>query len=119
VSPSQLPSTSYATKERVLEALLASGLSGYLAKVAEVMDTAAAQMERRGPLIPVALQPEQNQSKCQELWGYVESAEAVVASACGAFAVFPNPITEAACAFAAGALSALLLTYFANCWLFG
>jgi hypothetical protein len=120
VSPDQLPSTiTYATKERVLDALLASGLSAYLTKVAEVLDIFATQMETRGPLIPVALQAEQNQSKCQQLWGYVEAALATLEATCGAFMLFPNPVSEAACAFAAGALSALLAVYFANCWLFG
>jgi hypothetical protein len=116
LSHNQLPNTTYATKERVLDALLASGLSAYLAKVADIMDVFATEMERRGPLSPVALR--QNEAKCQELWGYIEAAQAVVASACGTAAVFPNPATAAACAFAVGALSGLLTTYWVNCWLF-
>jgi hypothetical protein len=117
LSHDQLPTaTTYATKEQVLDALLASGLSAYLAKVADIMDVFANEMERRGPLSPVALR--QNEAKCKELWGYIEAAEAAMASACATAAIFPNPVTAAACSFAVGALSGLLTTYWANCWLF-
>jgi hypothetical protein len=117
VSPNQLPSTTYATKERVLDALLASGLSAYLLKVADAMDVAATHMEARGALIAIvrAQAPDPTSQKCQEATAHLQAAEAAAASICGAAGLFPNPITAAACAFALGALSGLTLAYVLNC----
>ena len=117
VSPNQLPSTSYATKERALDALLASGLSAYLLKIADAMDVAATHMEARGVLIAVVRNqaPDPTSQKCQEAAALLQAAEATAASVCGAAGLFPNPITAAACAFALGALSGVTLVYILNC----
>ena len=117
VSPNQLPSTTYATKERALDALLAAGLSAYLLKIAAAMDVAATHMEARGPLVAAvrAQAPDMTSQKCQEALGHLQAAEAFAASVCGAAGLFPNPITAAACAFALGALSGVTLAYIINC----
>jgi hypothetical protein len=117
VSPNQLPFTTYATKERVLDGLLASGLSAYLLKVADAMEMAAAHMEARGPLVAVVFSqaPDETSQKCQEALGHLQAAEAAAAVACGLATLFPNPITAAACAFALGALSGVLVAYILNC----
>jgi hypothetical protein len=117
VSPHQLPSTTYAAKERALDVLLASGLSAHLLTVADAMDTAATHLEARGPLVAVVLNqaPDPTSQKCQEALGHLQAAEAAVASVCGAAALFPNPVTAAACSFALGGLTGLLVAYALNC----
>lgn len=114
----RIPTTDSAAKERAVDALLSGGLSQHLARVAEAMESAARLIEARGPVTRVALR-QLNEDVCQTLWGYVEAAEAAVAVTCGLFAAAPNPVTQAACAAALGALAGLLGMYFTVCFIWG
>jgi hypothetical protein len=91
-------SAPFETRERVLEALLRDGLTGYLTTAAGVLDDVGAAIDQRGPVRPVQL------SRCERIETLTVYAEVTAAIACA----FGGPW---GCMYAMGVYWGLRLEY--------